>query len=286
MSRLDGVLLGLGGAMAVAGTGAVVYLVLSAERSPFRSVLGRYEARLEQHAKFLMMRHTGSRIARLQVVAVALLLALWLISQSAWVALLAVLAAGVPPLLLARSHRARVTKLERQLDGWLLILSNTLKATPSLVEAISSSALLLPCPFHEEIDLALKEIQLGTPLQRALSVMARRIGSSVISGALTTIAVASQTGGNLSQTLAESSAALREAARLEGTLRTKTAEGRGQLFVLGSMPFVLLGVIGWLDPSWFEPLYQDAYGQAIVAFCAGLWCVACVWACRIVEVEL
>ena len=116
--------------------------------------------------------------------------------------------------------------------------------------------------------------------------MARRIGSSVISGALTTIAVASQTGGNLSQTLADSSAALREAARLEGTLRTKTAEGRGQLFVLGSMPFVLLAVIGWLDPSWFEPLFEHAHGQLIFALCAGLWCVACAWAYRIVEVEL
>jgi tight adherence protein B len=274
------------GLLAVAGTSTLVYFVLVAEESPFRRVLGRYEERLERHTTFLLVPKSGSQIARLQLILCSVLVGLFLISKSGALALLAVLVAIVPPIVLSKRHLVRINQLERQLDTWLLMLANSLKATPSVAEAIASTVPLVPHPFLEEIDLLVKEMRLGAPLHRAVTAMARRINSTVISGALATIVVASQTGGNLSQTLEQSSASLRESARLDGVLRTKTAEGRGQVLVLASMPFLLCTVIGWLDPSWFDPVLDHRYGRAIVAACAGLWVTASLWAYRIVRVDL
>lgn len=274
------------GLLAVAGTSTLVYFVLVAEESPFRRVLGRYEERLERHTTFLLVPKSGSQIARLQLILCSVLVGLFLISKSGALALLAVLAAIVPPIVLSKRHLVRINQLERQLDTWLLMLANSLKATPSVAEAIASTVPLVPHPFLEEVDLLVKEMRLGAPLHRAVTAMARRINSTVISGALATIVVASQTGGNLSQTLEQSSASLRESARLDGVLRTKTAEGRGQVLVLASMPFLLCTVIGWLDPSWFDPVLDHRYGRAIVAACAGLWVTASLWAYRIVRVDL
>ncbi len=274
------------GLLAVAGTSTLVYFVLVAEESPFRRVLGRYEERLERHTTFLLVPKSGSQIARLQLILCSVLVGLFLISKSGALALLAVLVAIVPPIVLSKRHLVRINQLERQLDTWLLMLANSLKATPSVAQAIASTVPLVPHPFLEEIDLLVKEMRLGAPLHRAVTAMARRINSTVISGALATIVVASQTGGNLSQTLEQSSASLRESARLDGVLRTKTAEGRGQVLVLASMPFLLCTVIGWLDPSWFDPVLDHRYGRAIVAACAGLWVTASLWAYRIVRVDL
>jgi tight adherence protein B len=274
------------GLLAVAGTSTLVYFVLVAEESPFRRVLGRYEERLERHTTFLLVPKSGSQIARLQLILCSVLVGLFLISKSGALALLAVLVAIVPPIVLSKRHLVRINQLERQLDTWLLMLANSLKATPSVAEAIASTVPLVPHPFLEEVDLLVKEMRLGAPLHRAVTAMARRINSTVISGALATIVVASQTGGNLSQTLEQSSASLRESARLDGVLRTKTAEGRGQVLVLASMPFLLCTVIGWLDPSWFDPVLDHRYGRAIVAACAGLWVTASLWAYRIVRVDL
>lgn len=274
------------GLLAVAGTSTLVYFVLVAEESPFRRVLGRYEERLERHTTFLLVPKSGSQIARLQLILCSVLVGLFLISKSGALALFAVLAAIVPPIVLSKRHLVRINQLERQLDTWLLMLANSLKATPSVAEAIASTVPLVPHPFLEEVDLLVKEMRLGAPLHRAVTAMARRINSTVISGALATIVVASQTGGNLSQTLEQSSASLRESARLDGVLRTKTAEGRGQVLVLASMPFLLCTVISWLDPSWFDPVLDHRYGRAIVAACAGLWVTASLWAYRIVRVDL
>ena len=274
------------GLLAIVGTSALVYFVLVADESPFRRVLGRYEERLERHTTFLLVPKSGSQIARLQLILCSVLVGLFLISKSGALALLAILTAILPPIVLSKRHLVRINQLERQLDTWLLMLANSLKATPSVAEAIASTVLLVPRPFFEEVDLLVKEMRLGAPLHRAVTAMARRINSTVISGALATIVVASQTGGNLSQTLEQSSASLRESARLDGVLRTKTAEGRGQVLVLASMPFLLCTVIGWLDPSWFDPVLDHRYGRAIVAVCVGLWVTASLWAYRIVRVDL
>jgi len=274
------------GLLSVVGTSALVYFVLAADESPFRRILGRYEERLERHTTFLLMSQSGSQIARLQLILCSVLVGLFMISKSGALALLAVLTAILPPVILSKRHMVRISKLERQLDTWLLMLANALKATSSVAEATASTVPLIPRPFLEEVDILVKEMRLGAPLHRAVTAMARRINSTVISGALATIVVASQTGGNLSRTLEQSSAALRESARLDGVLRTKTAEGRGQVLVLASMPFLLCTAIGWLEPSWFDPLLDHRYGRAILAVCAGLWIAASFWAYRIVRVDL
>ena len=45
-----------------------------------------------------------------------------------------------------------MAKIEKQIDGWLLALANALKATPSLGEALGSSATLIQAPLSEEIE--------------------------------------------------------------------------------------------------------------------------------------
>ena len=172
------------------------------------------------------------------------------------------------------------------MDSWLLMLANALKATPSVGDAIASTVSLVPKPFNEELDLLVKEIQLGAPLDRALDALARRINSEVISSAIATLLVARQTGGDLSRTLERAAAALRESARLEGVLRTKTAEGRGQVLVLASIPFLLSFIIASLDSSWFDPMLASQAGRTVLGACAVTWSVAALWAHQIVGADL
>ena len=271
---------------AVGGCAAVGYFVLSTEGGPIERLFQNYAARLDRHSSFLLMRCPGARLARAQLLVCLALLGLLAVTRSPVFALLGLVAVAAPPFLLWKRHIARVAQLERQLDTWLLMLANSLKATSSVGEAIESTVALVPRPFSEEVDLLVKEIRLGTPLNRAVDTLARRINSAPISGALATIVVARQTGGDLPRTLERASAALREGARLEGVLRTKTAEGRGQVLVLASVPFVLCVIIAWLDRSWFDPMLNHQIGQAILAACSVVWTFATLWAHHIAKVEL
>ena len=274
------------GVVVVGGCTALTYLLLRAEGGPLDRSFRAYAARLDTHCTFLLMGCRGTPLARAQILVCLAAVAMLSLTGSPAFALLGLAAASGPPWLLWKRHMARVAQLERQLDTWLLMLASALKATASVGEAIASTVALVPKPFSEEVDLLVKELHLGAPLDRAIHALSRRVNSTVISGALTTIVVARQTGGDLSLTLERAAAALREAARLEGVLRTKTAEGRGQVLVLASVPFVLCFIIAWLDRSWFDPMLTHSMGRAILGACAVVWAFAAFWARHIARADL
>jgi tight adherence protein B len=279
-------LLILTAALLFVSCGLITYSALSAEDSAAQRLFRRYAHRLDRHSGFLLMSRTGTEVARMQLIVGAPVAAFSLVARSPALTLVAAAILAIPPIVLWKRHEARVAQLERQLDTWLLMLANALKATSSVGEAIASTVALVPKPFSEEVDLLVKEIRLGAPLDRAVTALARRINSTVVSGALSTIIVARRTGGDLPKTLERASAALRESARLEGVLRTKTAEGRGQVLVLASVPFVLCVIISWLDRSWFDPMIHHPLGKGILLSCAAAWILATGWAHHIVKADL
>jgi len=254
--------------------------------SALRKLWGRYEAALEHQCRFLLIQRSGASIARMQLGACAAVPALAFFLDD-WILVLLIPPIALAPYFVLRQRsEERVRLIEEQLIAWLQMLSNALKASPSLGEAISNSGKLMRPPMSEELDLALKEMKLGTPLDQAVLNMSTRIGSSVMSSALATILVGRQTGGDLPKILEESSATLREMARLEGVVRTKTAEGKTQAYVLGVIPFVLVGAIHLVDEHWLEPLGETTLGFAIIAVAAILWVGAIFLARRILAVDI
>ena len=279
--------LGYGGiALLVLGLTVGVTLVLFNPQSGPRRAYRDYEATLEREVRFLLYRTTGARIARTQLAASVSLLVAAAVLEDLLLALLALPVALLPLAWLQSKHARRVLVIELQLDSWLQLLANSLKATPSLGEGIASSAKLIRAPLGEELDLVLKEIALGTPLDQAVMNMSVRIGSRPVSGALAIILVGRQTGGDLTRILEEGAATLREMSRLEGVVRTKTAEGKSQAYVLGGIPFVLLGALYMVDPYWLQPLAETTLGYIIIAVATSLWLAAIVLARKILAVDV
>jgi len=127
----------------------------------------------------------------------------------------------------------------------------------------------------------IKELQLGSPVDQALIAMGNRAKSRTVSSALAVILVGRQTGGDLPAILEESSATLREMIRLEGVVKSKTADARWQSYVLGLMPFVITGGVQYMAPHYFEPLLESGTGYAIVGTAIVLWVVALIAARKI-----
>ncbi len=273
------------GLMGVGG-GLAVYLAFALESSPLRDQWTRYVRYLDHYVRFLLLKQTAAEIARNQAIVGGILLLVLAASGNFLVAPLLLLVAVVPPIQLDRRKKERIEKLESQLDGWLLMLANALKATPAIGEAIRSTVNLVQPPMSEELDLMVKENQLGTPLDQAVLNSSERIGSPVISGALATLVIARQTGGDLPTILETSAASLREMARLEGVVRTKTAEGKGQTWVLGVVPFAMTLLLSWIDPNWMVPLTQSFVGYIIVTIAMVLWLGGILWARKILAVDI
>jgi len=267
------------------GVVALFMLVVIAEHGPLRSALTGYAARIDRDLAFLRRPPAGFRIVVMQVLAVLAVAALALLTINTFWVLLPV--ALVAPIMWLKSERSqRVHRIEQQLDGWLLVLANALKAVPAIGDALASSQALMHAPLSEELDMALKEYRLGTPLDRALQSMADRVGSRVVRTAVTTLQVARRTGGNLPLTLESSAASLREMARLEAVVRTKTADGRNQAFVIGALPGVLMILLYFVHPDLLVPLFTTTIGNILLGVAIALWMSAIMVALRILKVDL
>ena len=197
-----------------------------------------------------------------------------------------VLAVFVPPLVLRRVRHQRVAALEQQIEAWIGSLARALEAAPSLGEAVEATILASVWPMAQELEQVVSEMHLGLSLERALVAWERRVNSQVLSLALSILQIGRQTGGSLPQVLKDAAASLREMERLQGVIRTKTAEGRAQSMVIGGMPIPMCCAMHLMDPHHFDPLRYTPVGQVLVGLATLLWVAALLSMKKILAVRI
>lgn len=268
-----------------AGVGALVFGAFHGN-----SLVGRWlsshRERLDHDLDFVRARLRGEAVLRLQIVGVAAVLGAAVGWASAAPLMAAVPVFVGPGLAARRSRLLRVQALEEQLDVWVLSLANALSATASLGEAIAASARVVPPPMRDEVETMLRETRLGVPLDAALTAMGARIGSRVVAGALITLRIARNAGGNARATLEMAASTLREMARLEGVVRSKTAEGKAQALVVSVIPAPLVLAIRAMAPDFFAPLGRSPAGSLVVLLAVVLWGAAIALATKICAVDV
>jgi len=280
---------GIGIGVAVTGTLTWLLVVLfffSREEQAGVEALRYYRDDLERKLRFLRLRYPASRIVTAQFCACLVSLALAILTNSLVLLTLIPLVTFGPKLQFDRLVARRVTMVEELIEPWLNAVANALKASPSLGEAIASSSSLVGSPMSEEIDLMVKEYELGTSLDQALEQFAQRIDSRTLAGAVLALKVARNSGGNLPETLENAASALRELARLEGVVRTKTAEGKAQAFVIGVIPIPMVIGIHEMDRHFFDPLVATFTGQLVIGAAVVLWLLAITLTTKILAVDI
>ena len=269
--------------LALAGS---CWVLFGHEASPGRRAARSYLSKLERRLRFLRLKPRAKHLVSAQVVGFVGCLALILVCNSWLVGLCIPFLAVVPSVLLEQLSVRRVTRVEAQLEPWLTAVANGLKASPSLGEAIAGSISVVPAPMSEEVDLVVKEYELGIPLDQALYDFEQRMESQVLAGALLALKVARRSGGDLPRMLKGAAESLRELARLEGVVRTKTAEGKAQAVVIAAIPVPMVAGLQWLEPEFFEPLFRTFLGNFIIVIVAVLWLMAVLLAVRILRVDV
>lgn len=268
------------------GLFAAFFLVVGDAEGMPRRLWARYVVFLERKLRLMFVWTSGSSIATGQAAAIAALAALgMLVNLPYWYAFALLVAVG-PAVVIERMRRRRVEAIDQQLDGFLLALANALKATPSLGDAFTSVQRLIPPPLQQEVELAVKEMRVGSTLDQAVLFMAGRIGSRQVDSALSALLIGRQIGGNLPKILDTTASSLREMARLEGVVRTKTAEGKAQLWVLAVFPIVLMVAFNGVKEGYFDPLTQSVTGYVVMVLALVFWIASLVVARRILDVDI
>jgi len=190
------------------------------------------------------------------------------------------------PLSLKRLVAKRRLFLASQLDGALTSLANALAVTPNLGDSLRNVVSFSEPPMRDEIRDALAEIDLGRPLDDALLALSARMNVPGFDVAMSAAITGRRTGGNLGEVLKRTAQSLREIARLEGVMRTKTAEGRNQAIVMGLVPPTLIAALHKIDPTWLEPMWHDPIGWILLGGAAVLEIIAIALIRKIMAVDI
>jgi tight adherence protein B len=248
----------------------------------------RYTSMIERNLRTMFIWTPGRVVATAQLGILAAVFAVEFVIPDGLPAFpLWPVAVAIGPYVWIESEKAkRKAAIEFQLDGFMLALANALKAIPSISAALNSVVPILQPPMREEVELATKEMKVGSTLDQALLHMAARIGSRSVDSALSAVLIGRQVGGNLGKVLETTALSLREMQRLEGVVRTKTAEGKMQLWVIGGLPVGIIVVMSLLQPGFFDPLQSSLFGYLLSGAAAGFWIAALVMARKILAVDI
>ncbi len=139
-----------------------------------------------------------------------------------------------------------------------------MKAGYTFAQAIDLTAKNMPAPMGTELGRVTREVQLGLPMNEALSRMVRRNDSEDLRLLLIAVQIQSQVGGNLAHILDTIEFTVRERVRIKGEIKSLTGQARAQGWVLICMPFGMAGILMLIAPSYFDPMLQKTAGQVML----------------------
>jgi tight adherence protein B len=245
-----------------------------------------YIAYLDRNLRLLFLPTEPKKIVVGQLVAAVLTIALAVLLEYPMAYLFLALVAIGPTFYLGQKRAEHIKKLEAQVDTFVLSLANSLKTVPSPAAALAAVFPVLPTPTRLEIDRVLKEMRVGSTLEQAILNMASRLGSPAMDSALSALLIGLQVGGNLSTVLENTAATIREMNRLDGVVKTKTSEGRAQLWVLAIFPFGICLVFNYADEGYFTPLQTTFTGYVVTTVAVMFWLASLLAARKILKVDI
>jgi len=178
--------------------------------------------------------------------------------------ILAGVCACLPVLYLQRAAQTRRTLFENKLPEALDFLARALRAGHSITVAMGMAGNELADPIGTEFKAVFDEIGFGIPFNESMSNMAKRINSSDLDFLVIALLIQRETGGNLTELLEGLAKTVRDRIKLQGKVRTLSAEGRYSAMLLGSLPFILGSILSLINPAYMEPMWSTPQGHSLL----------------------
>ena len=170
----------------------------------------------------------------------------------------------LPQLYLIRKERASMSALSGQIADSLILMANSLRAGHSFLQSLEMVAREMDPPISREFRRALQEMNLGIPVETALTAMGHRAGNEDLDLMVTAVLIQRQVGGNLAEILDTIAETIRERVRIQGEIKTLTAQGRISGVIICILPVAIGAFIGVLIPSYLSLLIVHPMGKVML----------------------
>jgi tight adherence protein B len=191
----------------------------------------------------------------------------FLITSNIFVAAAAAVAGlAIPILIVKRLEAMRRQKFASQLVDGLMILSSSLKAGLSLLQAFEELAQEMPNPISQEFGLVIRQMQMGVSLEEAMLKLKKRMRLDELDMVITAMLVARETGGDLTMTFSRVIYTIQERNKLIGRVQALCVQANMQGIIMSLLP-ILFGVFVYkVNPGFFDVFIKDNFGRGLMAY--------------------
>jgi tight adherence protein B len=166
-------------------------------------------------------------------------------------------AAGLPVMIINMIAQRRRKKMEQQFPISIDIFVRALRSGHPVAGAINLLTTEMEDPIGSEFGLVSDEIAYGADLTDALDAMADRWDLEDIRMFVVSLAVQSETGGNLAEILENLSTIIRARASLYLKVRSLSSEGRMTGWILTVLPVITFVGMFLVNPAFYLDVAQD-----------------------------
>jgi len=103
-------------------------------------------------------------------------------------------------------------------------------------------------------------VKFGKPMIEALWAIDPRIDIQEFRFFITALSIQQETGGNLAETLENLSTVLRRRKQMKLKIKALASEAKASAYIIGSLPFIMFGIILTMNYEYGSLLYKDTRG--------------------------
>ncbi|MEO6388309.1 MAG: type II secretion system F family protein [Croceibacterium sp.] len=165
--------------------------------------------------------------------------------------------AGLPHMAVNFLIKRRINNFTTKFPDGIELLVRGLRSGLPVAETIGVVATEVPGAVGEEFKAVVERMRIGRTMEESLQITADKLGTAEFQFFVITLAIQRETGGNLAETLSNLSDVLRKRAQMKLKIRAMSSESKASAYIVGALPFIVFGMISWINPSYTAGFFID-----------------------------
>ena len=178
----------------------------------------------------------------------------------------------------------RKYSFEIDLPTSLKMISASLSAGLSFLQALESFSRDNSTEVARQFRRALSEIQMGAPVEKALSNVATRIENKDLDWTIFAYSIQREVGGSLARILQTTAETIDARAELRREVRTLSAEGRISSYILMALPFGIFFFVLLTRPNFIAIFWRESIGHILLIVVGIFLTAAWFWIRKLVRI--
>jgi tight adherence protein B len=201
------------------------------------------------------------------------------------IGIVSVLSFFLPKIWISLQRRQRLQKFESQMVDTLVMMAGSLRSGMSVLQAIELVEKEQDPPTSQEFGLVLREYKVGVHLEEALEHLAKRFALDDLSMMVISLNIALEAGGDLTEILDTLAELMRQRKKLDGKIRSLTAQGKLQAAVVTLLPTAIGLMMYFMDQAMMMRMFTTTLGMVLLGIMITLQTLGFIMIRKITNLE-